>query len=184
MYHDFTKMHICVDAFMRSSTRPSFVKAIKDISVDKSLCFDEKDRITLRNKVKSYYESQQSFEEFVKMSAIALLTVGEVRLASRHGTDASDLNGLDVWISLSIELRFDELADALKKATPRLWREDSMRKDRKSWQNIFNQHITTWFAECVVPVLDKKRKTSVRKRVLAGVKIRKSIRRSHTIYLS
>eukprot|EP00939_MAST-03C_sp_MAST-3C-sp1_P003966 g3966.t1 len=178
VYHDFHNMHMCVDCFLRTSTTQSYVYAIKNVSVERSQCFDEKDRETLRNKVNEYYVSTDQFETFVRKSAIALMADCVIRMESRnHSLNESDL---DPWINLANELGYEKVAKALNAAEPMQWRkcamEDAAEAGDAKWQNRFGQKIDEWFSKHMNPVLVEVRKGAVRPSQLANVKIRKSKR--------
>lgn len=178
VYHDFEKMHMCVDCFLRPSTVDSYIGAIKSVSVERSQCFDESDRKTLRKKVNEYYVSTEMFENFVRKSAIALMADCVIRMESRnYSLTESDLAP---WIALAKELGYDKIAEALSAAEPLEWRKSTIKEaaeaGESTWQKRFGQKIDAWFTERMNPILVATRKESVRPSQLAAVGFRKSKR--------
>ncbi|CAK0812509.1 unnamed protein product [Prorocentrum cordatum] len=179
--HPPENITVCLEAFLRPSSRQFYVKAIRELSIANCKCSHEPDRSLLKQKVAQYYTSEAGFEELARCSAIALIVRSVLRSASRS---------LHTWeeevvpyVELARELRLDDLAEALESADPWEWRRNALEAasigtdpagsrgsiaEVREWQPFFDYSIDCWFHDQVVPVLQRIKSIAVR-RDFAGV---------------
>jgi hypothetical protein len=173
--HPPENITVCLEAFLRPSTRQLYIEAIRSLRIDNCQCSHEPDRCLLRQKVAQYYTSEASFEKMARCSAIALIVRTVGRGASR---------GLHTWeeevvpyVKLARDLRLDDLAEALESADPWEWRRAALEAasidtspassrggiaEVKEWQPHFNDSIDCWFQDEVAPVLQRIKSAAVR----------------------
>jgi len=159
VYHRPENVQICVEAFLRPSSRALYVDAIKNFSVASAKCYHEADRTVLKTKVAQYYNSEEDFENFARSTAIALVARSACHRASR-GPKAYEADYMP-FVRLAQELKLTKLADALASADPGKWRRQALGgemcgtlgKAAKSWQKEFWDSIGRWFSAHVSPVL-------------------------------
>jgi hypothetical protein len=173
--HPLENITICLETFLRPSSRQLYIEAIRNLTIDNCKCSHESDRCLLKQKVAQYYTSEASFEELARCSAIALIVRTVCREASR---------GLHTWeeevvpyVQLARDLRLDDLAEAIESAEPWEWRRDALEAASidtspvnsrggiagvKEWQPHFNYSIDCWFQDQVAPVLQRTKAAAVR----------------------
>jgi len=166
---------ICMETFLRPSSRHLYIEAIRNLTLDNCKCSHEPDRCLLKQKVAQYYTSEANFVELAQCSAIALIVRTVCRGASR---------GVHFWeeevvpyVKLARELKLDHLAEALESAEPWEWRMRAMEAasintsqvssrgciaEVKEWEPHFNCSIDCWFTYQIDPVLQRSKAAAVR----------------------
>jgi hypothetical protein len=176
VYHEADKVQVCVDAFLRPSSRHLFIDAVRHFSVKNSQCYNPSDRAILADKIEQNYNSEEDFERFAKGTAVAVLAVAAARRAGRSDTDY--LTEFAPWKHLADEMGFEPLSNALSVADPVGWRRqalmsahgvdhagavnDSIGKAAKQWQKQFSLKTDAWFRGEVLPALRDLKHRSVR----------------------
>lgn len=164
--HDASNVTICVDAFLRPSTRHLYIKSVENFSVANSKCNNEGDRPVLAAKVAEYYNSTEAFEHFARSTAIGVVALAVAHKASR-GTYLEDFMP---WVELAERLKLNDLAAALRTCDPLTWRREAMGDttattlgaQARGWQSVFKARLDQWFQDVVKPVLDQSRLAAVR----------------------
>ncbi len=120
MSHHPQDVIICCNSFLRLNTAPLFLRAVEHFSVKMAKCYNAADRPILDAKVKEYYVSEESFEEYAKTTSIGLIAVTLMRMYSQCVVDVLP------WIALARKLGYDKIADALSSGMHDydLWRLD------------------------------------------------------------
>jgi len=174
------QVEMCVEFFLRPSTRALYLHSIKTFSVRNAKCFHEPDRVLLKDKIYQYYISEAAFERFAKYTVIAVLSRIAVHRSGRSAREMEE--ELRPLRALAEELQLPALKEALLKPNPILWRRRALRArtwgrtlSEKSdsaekagmgrtdslsnlasslnWQMGYRASIDAWFKTEVLPVL-------------------------------
>jgi len=173
--HPLENLTICMETFLRPSSRQLHIEAIRNLTVDNCKCSRELDRTLLKQKVAQYYTSEANFETLARCSAIALIVRALCRSASRsmHTWEEEVVP----FLNLARDLGLVDLAEALESADPWRWRMTSQKiacsdvcvsntrgsiTEVKEWQPLFNYSIDCWFDDRVAPVLQRTKRAAVR----------------------
>jgi len=161
--HDPKNVTICVDAFLRPSTRALYVQSIENFSVANSKCNKEADRPVLAKKVAEYYNSVEAFEYFTRSTSIGVMALAVARKAARGSHEEEFMP----WVHLARRLGLTDLAAGLETCQPASYRKIAieMSKDENNsnkWQKIFADKLEEWFDSEIAPVLEAARLQSVR----------------------
>mmetsp|Transcript_85367 Transcript_85367/g.265373 ORF Transcript_85367/g.265373 Transcript_85367/m.265373 type:complete len:233 (-) Transcript_85367:430-1128(-) len=176
VYHDPQNVQVHVDAFMRPASRQLYLDSVANFSMAAAQCYDEEDRKYLKEKVAEYYVSEAAFEKFAKGTAVAVMAASGLRQASR-GQVAYEQDYLP-WVALARELGFQSIAEALDDADPLGWRQEALAncggmsaetlgKEAKGWQAVFNKDLDLFFKARLSPVLDKLKAECVLPQVIS-----------------
>lgn len=182
VFHEPEDVILCIDAFYRPNTELLYLEAVRDFQVAKCQCFSESDREVLTTKIQDYYGSEANFEHFLKFTVIALCGRS---LARRHFSSSF---GLQRWVELAEASGFDDLATALKLATPDEWWSTATKDDVVALsgdvQTTIRQLCEEWFQKEVKPLIQRERKKRVHGHVLERMDAMrlsiKSLSSSHT----
>ncbi|CAL1165355.1 unnamed protein product [Cladocopium goreaui] len=174
--HDPMDIEICADPFVRESTLPLFIDAIGNFKLSSCQCFREADRPILYNKVEKYYKSIDSFEKFLKFTAIALF----VRCTAQRRS-AKAVSALEPWRYLAERQGFSALADRISEMMQKLpeWREGAVKSatggGTNDVQTAVLQQVEEWFKAKMVPMIVQMRKESATE---SGLKFIEELRKA------
>lgn len=107
------KVHVGMVEFIREGIPfDKYLDSIRDISVAAAQCWVQADREMLADKIDQFYTSTEDFERFSKFSLLALvaMNIASTKYSVRPRESLAKL------CSLSEELQFHELAEAIKMA--------------------------------------------------------------------
>lgn len=176
-HHAATEVQLCVDAFLKPSTRQLYLRSIAQFSVSGARCDVEADRAVLRAKIHQHFYSEAAFESFVKCTAVALLAQTAVRRAGRNVSEYH--SEVAPWVELAEEIGMSDLAAALRTAKPSAWRAEAMRlgdraclgRDSRPWLERYNGLIDGWFEQHVAPIILLEKHECVRREFLSGTEL-------------
>lgn len=164
VYHQPSKIILCVDVFLRPSTLPLMINSIKNFSLKACKCVVESDREMLMKKVNSYYVSPEAFETFLKFSAIALIARNVAERQASLGAKA-----MQPWQNLAKACNFRALATKLQSlsANMRVWRSEAVNGAlgmslSLNLQTVIAKKVGAWFEEELAPLIHAQKVRAVR----------------------
>lgn len=158
MFHDASKITLCASVLLRKSTLPHLVHTLRHFKLADCKCLVESDREIFYQKVDSYYKSRTGFEEFLKLSAIALIAKDVACRQTAYGEVA-----MRPWIDLAVDCEFEDLAAKLVQLSHMM---AGVRDDKAALaasalsadlQTAIRMRVEDWFAEHINPLLVHKR---------------------------
>jgi hypothetical protein len=145
-------------------THECWLDAVRSVSVAEAKCFSEDDRKILTEKVVQYYagntweECCANFEHFVKVSAIALISL---HVAEYMSDPHLLVRWYTPWVDLARSLGFAALADALDelaaKRVPCEWH-----NERGVTRAIIARRLSLWFSRSIFPIVEETKQRCVR----------------------